>query len=476
MNPGTSATASAPAILTEHATPDDIKWADVSDEALTLLRSYLRFPTVNDPLRLTPQEAAEEPWVAGNEEDAASWLAEVLRTEGITPELLTAKRGRTSLMACLRSEHPTKLPLVLLSHSDVVPVLRKEWDHDIDPFSATIRDGYLYGRGVLDLKALGIAHLMIFILLHRLRVPLNRDVILLIVADEEAGGNYGAAWLLQSRPELFQCSVVLGEGGFSIQGLWHGKNIHAISVAEKGCIEIECLVDGAGHHAGMPSANPPTARLVSALSRILKLDMPVRVTDTTQALISALIENTPGLRGKLLRLPFFAGTVAPKHLSGLPAVNAMLRDTIALTILESGLKGNLVPGQARAVLNIRLLPGTDPEAMMEKIRKTVADPEVQVRQLHLKLPNACDFRTGEFDALARQARTSKGDLVVPILCPGASDGRHWRYAGVHCYGWVPFPIGASDLMGVHGPNERVSLSAFEWGLQHLYGAVREIVM
>jgi acetylornithine deacetylase/succinyl-diaminopimelate desuccinylase-like protein len=358
-----------------------------------------------------------------------------------------------------------------------VPVSRQEWDPAIDPFSGTTRDGYIYGRGTLDLKGLGITHLMIFILLHRLKVPLKRDVILLVVADEEAGGHYGAAWMLQKFPELLKSNLVLGEGGFSVQGLWHGNDVHAIAVAEKGCLELECTADSHGQHSSIVSGDAPTTRLVNALTRVLKTEMPIRITPATKAFLEGLAAAAQGPTRFLLRLPVLKSRLTAKHLSRIPAVNAMLRNTMALTVIESGLKSNLAPGQARAVLNIRLLPGSDPDHMFASIRSELAKDGVQIRKLptHTQPANSSDFKTEEFAALAKHAVAKKGDIVVPILSPGASDGRHFRCAGIRCYGWVPFPISHTDLGGVHGPNERVAIKSFEQGIHSLFGGVLEMV-
>ncbi len=321
-----------------------ISWSAVAEEATDLLRQYIRFPTVNDAFHLTNEQAEYSPWLAGNEAAAARWLKVVLNSEGIETELLESAPDRVNLIARLASDNPQKRPLILLSHSDVVPAERKEWDSNFDPFSGTVHSGYVYGRGALDLKGLGVAHLMIFLLLHRLRVPLNRDVILLIVADEEAGGQFGAQWLLQQRPELLECGLVLGEGGFSIQNFWHGKDIHAIAVAEKGCIELEVSVKDAGHHASMPSPFSPPARLIAALHRVLSLNLPVCLSKLTRTFLERMASEVPGLKGHVLRLPLVFPGLMGRHLSRTPAVNAMLRNTIALTILECGVKGNLVPG------------------------------------------------------------------------------------------------------------------------------------
>jgi acetylornithine deacetylase/succinyl-diaminopimelate desuccinylase-like protein len=455
----------------------EVPWSAVLEHAVDLLRQYLRFPTVNDPLRLSPSESLNAPWLAGCEAEAANWLFAVLKNAAINSELLESAPGRVNLIARLTTRTSSKPPLILLSHSDVVPVRRQEWDSQIDPFSGAVRDGYIYGRGALDLKGLGIAHVIIAILLHKLKVPLKRDVVLLVVADEEAGGHFGTEWLLRHRPELMQCGLVLGEGGFSIRGLWHNRDVHAIAVAEKGCLELECIAEANGHHASIISGDAPPARLVAALNRVLNRKFKTRMTSATKAFFETLSDRAEGPARFLFRIPIVKSQLTARHLSKIPAIKAMLNDTIALTVLESGVKGNLVPGQARAVLNIRLLPGSDLDTMREEISQELAKDSIRVTQLpsHTHPANASEFQTQEFAALAKCAGAKERDIVTPILSPGASDGRYFRAAGVPCYGWVPFPISGADLGGVHGPNERLAISSFEQGIRSLYRAVVEIV-
>lgn len=455
----------------------DVSWPQVTEEAVDLLSEYLAYPTVNDPSRLTEEEKQFTPWIAGHEAPAASWLSGVFRSTGISVELLESAPGRVNLIASIEGTGPHDLkPIVLLSHSDVVPAVAHEWTSGIDPFGGAIHDGYIYGRGALDLKGLGIAHLMILKLLKRLKVGLKRKVIVLIVADEEAGGRFGSKWLLERRPELLDCELVLGEGGFSIQDLWHGRGVHAVAVAEKGCLEVECLATAKGHHAGFISQDDAPARLVTALHRVLSKKRRTVMTPPSKALLKGLAAATPGPKKLLLQLPFLSTAITAKHLSHISAVNAMLRDTVALSILESGVKGNVIPGQARAVLSFRLLPGHSTEQVLEELRSEMSGYNVQVEPIlgHTKEPNACQFQTPYFSALAQSARSNSDGIVVPILSPAASDCRLWRYAGVKAYGWVPFPTPYGELSGMHGANERVSIRSFEQGIQSLFSAVMQL--
>jgi acetylornithine deacetylase/succinyl-diaminopimelate desuccinylase-like protein len=450
---------------------DAIDWRVVGDEALELLLTYLRFPTVNDPDRLSADAVEQTPWCAGREEDAARWLGGVLRAEGIACELLESAPGRVNVVARLQGSGSASA-VTLLSHSDVVPVVASEWD--VDPFGGLVRQGYVYGRGALDLKGLGVAQAFALILMHRLRIPLRRDVVLVVAADEEAGGRYGAEWLLRQRPELLSTATVLGEGGLSPTGLLGDTRlVHAIAVAEKGCLEIELTAEGTAHHASLPTPDDAPTRLLAALHNLIAARPRIRMTPAASALFDGLSAKSSGVHRFLFRHPRLAARLG--FVAARPFLAAMVTDTIAVTLLESGYKSNIVPGQARAVLNLRLLPGEGPEVVLAGIQRVIGDHSVTMRQLMYKPPTSSSFDTPEFGALARcAAELDPTSLTTPVLSPAASDCRFWRAAGVDCYGWVPFVLPAADLHGIHGPNERVSIKSFCSGIRALYRAVADM--
>lgn len=451
----------------------DLDWPSVREEAIDLLRQYLRFPTVNDPRRLRPGQGEQEPWVAGDEAEAARWIAGVLKREGIPHEVLESAPRRLNVVARLSGASDTS-SVTLLSHSDVVPAPRQEWT--VDPFGAVIKDGYLYGRGSLDLKGLGIAQLMVLVLLRRMGVPLGRDVVLLVVADEETGGRFGAEWLVENRRELLDTGVVLGEGGFSPHGLQPGVTLHAVAVAEKGCLELELTAEGRAHHASIPAPDAAPSRLVRALGEIAAGVPAVRLTPPATALLRCLADGSRGLHRLALSHPRWAGRALTRNFLASPLLRPMVSDTVALTAVESVDKSNVVPARARARLSIRLLPGTDPDHFVEQVRAKAARHDVAVAEVMRKPATSSPFDTHAFRVLARQAAAGeKGSKVTPILSPATSDARHWRKANVATYGWVPFVLPVSDLGGVHGPQERVSLDGFVKGMRTLLAVVAELV-
>lgn len=436
----------------------NVDWDAVGEQAIEWLREYVAFRTVNDGE------------TGAGEQAACEWLAGLLRAEGIECEVLQSAPGRANLVARSAAGDPVS-SITLLSHSDVVPAAADDWD--VPPFGGQVRDGCLYGRGVLDLKGLGIAQVMTLILLHRARVPLRRQVRLIVAADEESGGEAGVGWLLRTRPELLDTSVVLGEGAYSVTGVLSGdKPLHAIAVAEKGCLVLELTAAGEAVHASMPSADSAPRRLAAALGRIVRQRPDVRVTAPTAALCACLADSASGVHRFLLRRPKMVERVGARALHLNAIVTAMLTETVALTVLESGYKHNVVPGHARAVLDVRVLPGTDPDAVQRRIGRTVGDSGIAIRRLAFKAPTASPFPGGEYARLERIL--SRDGKVTPIISPGASDGRFWREKGVPAYGWVPFVIPVTDIHGVHGANERVRLTALRAGIRQYYQAIAEL--
>lgn len=454
------------------AVPAEIDWAAAGEEAVVLLRHYLQIRTPNDPEALDAEACAVEPWRAGHEAHAAQWLADVLRAEGIETELLESEPGRVNLVARLRGR--SRAGVTLLSHSDVVPAREGNWSHD--PFGGETADGFLYGRGALDLKGLGILHLMTLVLLARQRVLPARDVVLLIVADEEAGGKFGAEWLLAQRPELAVTALVLGEGAYSVSGMAsHGRAIHAIAVGEKGYLELELATHSQGGHSSMPAADNAPRRLIRALDRVLAMRRPIRLTPLARILLQKLGAASRGLHAALLRRPWLAVRLAGRYVTRSPIIAAMLQDSFAVTMLHAGEKSNVLSRDAWAILSIRLLPGTDEPSLMRAIEMAAAEPHLSIRTRMHKPANLSPFDTTALRLIEREILSvDPTAIVIPILSPAASDCRFWRAREIPAYGWIPFVIPVADLHRVHGVDERVPIENFKASLQVFYEAVRSL--
>lgn len=429
-------------------------------EAGRWLQSYVRIDTTNPP---------------GNERRAAIFLADVLHREGIGTRLLVSPGGRTSLYARLEAEDAAtgsgSAPLVLLHHIDVVPP-GPGWS--VEPFGGEVRDGRLYGRGSLDIKSLGIAQLAAFVELARRSTPLARDVIYLAVADEETGGLEGLAWILESHPELFPGldrpgAAVLGEGGANrtVNGrhLWAG-----IEVAQKRPLWLRVTASGRrGHGSGL---NPASAshELVRGLARVLDLPPRWRVTEAARRYLGALAPlHNETYRRIFTHLDEVIREDGPTE-GLLPGLANLFLDTFQVTVLEAGEKINVIPGRAAAEIDVRLLPETDADEYLARVKEALGDRlSVEVLLASPPVPASPTdhpiYRTvaGVLDDTAPP---------VPAFIPGFTDSRWFRERGVAAYGVSPFFIEPQDFLGIHGPDEAIPLAELDRGVERMRRIVR----
>ena len=417
-------------------------------EAARWLQSYLRIDTTNPP---------------GAEHKAAAFLAGILHREGIPTRLLVTPEGRTSLYARLSSPKSGGKAVVLLHHMDVVAA-GPGWT--VPPFSGQIKDGRLWGRGAVDDKSLGIAQLAAFLDLKRRKVALERDVIFLAVADEENGGILGSAWLLEHHPELFKgVEGVIGEGGRSQVSagklLWWG-----VEVAQKRPLWLEVSANGrAGHASGL---NPQSAnhQLIEGLARVLALPPRWRVTPPARDYLKAIapLHNDHWKRVLSNIDPVIDEKTGPKEFLFPGMVNLFL-DTVQVTVLDGGDRINVIPGRATARLDIRLLPDTDSDAFLKRIREALGKG-IDVRVLVTAPPSPPSPASGRLYAAFEKGMG--GDApVVPTLVPGFTDSRLFRERGIPAYGISPFALEGDDLMGIHGPDERIPLAELDRGVERM---------
>jgi len=422
------------------------------EEAIAHLRAYLRFDTTNPPGRETP---------------AARYFLELLRREGIDAELREPTPGRGSLVARLPAEQPETGPLVLLHHADVVPANPEEWSEE--PFGARIRDGYLYGRGVIDMKAVGILHLMALLHLHRNKVPLRRDLVLLLVADEETGGRLGTGHLLQELPWLENASLVLDEGGFiTPRSPEEGGDLFCVSVAEKVPLHLLLHAQGEAGHGSTPGPGTAPERIVTALNRILTATNAPRVHPVVRAYFTGIAATMPAPSASLfarieqsLLDPQSRGEILRD-----PLHSALLHDTVACTLLRAGEKINVIPSSATAGIDCRLLPDRSPDDFLKQVAQLVEDLDLQLELLMQESVSGVSPITGEFmEVLSCCVREqSPGGTVLPCLMTGAADGRYFRRRGIPTYGFAPFRLPRREHSRMHGVDERVSLENLAFGL------------
>lgn len=426
-----------------------------------LLKELIRINTTNPP---------------GNETAAVHWVNSYLQGFGISSKILESAPGRGNLISRIQG-NGTKPPLLLLAHLDVVTAESGEWK--FPPFEPTVSDGYLYGRGAMDMK--GQAALMIhtFVQLYLEEVPLAGDVLLVLVADEEAGGKLGAGFLTENYWEEIKPGLVINEGSIAIQ--MYGLNLYPIQVAEKGVAWLEILSKGSSGHGSMPIPNNASLSLIRALNQITKKPQPLQKTAIVEEMLRRLAPHFPFPKSFLLKhlfdfplrqlIPWIAGTKIQSD----KILNALVRNTVVPTVLQAGSKTNVIPSQARAEVDCRILPGETPEGFKNKIMKMIDDSRVQVRLTTQSRPNESDFRTPYFKALEESIlEVDPKAVVLPFLSPGATDNRFFREKGVLAYGIIPLLINLKDLESLHGKNERIPLKEIPKGEKILFNFVRKV--
>jgi acetylornithine deacetylase/succinyl-diaminopimelate desuccinylase-like protein len=415
----------------------------------------------------------------GNEQAAAKYIAGVLAKEGITAELLDLAPGRSAVVARLRSSavaDPSKA-LLLVAHMDVVGVDRSKWS--VDPFGGVIKDGYLWGRGSLDDKSMLAANLAAFIALKRGNVHINRDVIFLGTADEEQFGDASLRMIVAKYWDKIAAGFALNEGGKVVLGKDGKVQYVALQASEKVSVNVGLTVTGKGGHASTPTKDNPVVHLAAAVEKIGNYNTPVHLTSVVRRYFEALAPLEDEETSKWMRVLDTPdrGEHAQRFLADAsPMWNSMMRDTIAPTILQAGFRGNVIPSEAHAVLNIRLLPGDTIDVLVNDLKKLVNDPQVRfdiAPEGGLAAPNSS--LENDFVSLITRvsAQEFSGAPVIPFMSTGATDSAQLRLHNVQAYGLRPFPVTEADESRVHGDEERLPLASFPKGVDLMVRIVAE---
>jgi len=433
-------------------------WAAVEQEAGQLLSRYIQIDTTNPP---------------GNEVAAARFWQEQLAQEGIEAQVYESRPGRGIVSARL-SGSGEKKPLILLHHMDVVPAEAEHWD--LEPFSGLIKDGHVHGRGALDCKGTAVVQFLALALLKRHAIGLKRDIIFLGTGDEETGGQHGAGWFLNTHFDRIQdAEFVLTEGGGIRRD---GEDIsYTVSVAEKSPCWIRLTARGQAGHGSVPRPDSAVTRLLRALGNIQNYTAPIRVVPAVQAYFSSLAEREDDDTAahyrdleRALTDPDFQRTFMEQ-----PYHNALVRNTIAPTVLSGSQKTNSVPAQATAELDCRLLPGEDAQQFIATLTKVVSDPQVELSVLLNFPPVASAADTPLFRAISAVAKRHHPQaLVLPTMLAGFTDSRYFREKGMVSYGFSGIALQAGENYGVHGPNERVPLASLGQATQILFEVLQEL--
>lgn len=429
-------------LLSSAAASEEVDWKSTADEAAETLRRYIRFDTTVPP---------------GDVTECAAFLQGILEREGLAVERYEAAKGKITLVARLEPVGtPAGKPVLLLHHMDVVPADASRWG-GVDPFGGELKDGHIWGRGAMDMKGTGTLQLYAFLTLARQKVPLDREVILMVVPEEEIGGALGARFMIENHYDRLDPEYVLDEGGFGTREVYvDGRLVFGISVAEKQIVWLEATAEGVAGHGSQPNDQNPNDKLVKALSRLFAEPFPKASNPVLETLRSEL------------------GTLETNKFT-----NAIQNTTVSLTSLRSGVgdppKMNVIPSIARATLDSRLLPGTDAEEFVSEMKARLGEA-ISVEVVYKSDPSVVTSHDTEmFRALEGAIRRHHPDaVVVPTPIPYGTDSNAFRHRGAKSYGILPVVLSASIVSSMHSDAERIPVDQIESGIRIFYEAVREV--
>ena len=416
-------------------------WNAVNTEAIQTLQAYVRINTSNPP---------------GDVTKAADFLYALLQREGIDVKRYESGPGRSILLARLKGDGTGGKAVLLENHMDVVPADASRWSQD--PFSASIADGTLRGRGSIDMKGIGVTQLYAFLLLHRLKVPLTRDVLLMFVPDEEVGGEMGAAWMRKNHYAELDPEFVLDEGGFGSRDMFApGKLVFGISVAEKKIMWLRLRAEGVAGHGSQPHDKNPNEHLTLALARLLSNP----IAGGTFSVVDTMKQR-------------IGGPLPDNKFN-----NAIQKSTISLTSLRSGVgdppRANVIPSVAEATLDCRVLPGTTAAQWLEQIKGRLNDPTIAIEVISEgDDPVVTPQDTAFYRALEGAVKRRYPDAIVtPMVVPYGTDANGYRGRGVKSYGFFPGIVPAASIMSMHGDAEFIPVDAIGPAIQILFEAIRQ---
>ena len=444
--------------LDKSASPD---FNAARDEVINILSGFVRIDTSNPP---------------GNETKGAEYLKSILDREGIPSEIIELERGRGNIVARLKG-NGSKKPILLMGHIDVVGVEREKWT--VDPFGGVVKDGYLYGRGSSDDKGMTSACLEVFLLLHRLKVPLDRDVIFLAEAGEEGTSSVGIDFMVQQHWDKIECEYALNEGGMIYAPDGKVKYV-GVATTEKVPRGFKLVAKGSSGHGSVPRMDNAITHLSAAVAKVGNWQAPMRLNETTRAFFSRLAKISPPNEANLyshLEDPANGEMIQEKIRVSNPTYNSMLRTSIVPTIIKGGFRSNVIPGDAEATLDVRAVPDEDIDALARALRNLINDPAVEVipppaRGRPATPPSRLD--NDMFRALERtQAKLFPGTVTLPLMLTGATDSAQLRAKGVQAYGLGSI-AGDRERGSVHGNDERISVEGLGRFVEFIYWAVMDV--
>ena len=417
-------------------------------EAVEFTSDLIRFDTSN-----------YGPGIEGpGERDAAEYVAEKLDEVGIQAQMLESEPRRTTLVASLEGKDSALPPLLVHGHLDVVPAVAEEWS--VPPFAGEQKDGFIWGRGAIDMK--NFDAVMLAVVRERVRAnrPPRRPIRLVFTADEEAGGPLGSVWLARNHPYLIDdCTQAVGEvGGFSLTV--NGRRLYLIQTAEKGLAWMKLIAEGTAGHGSMRNADNAITELAQAVASLGTYEWPTNLHPAQQAFLDAVSEalgvdiTTDSVEETLTQL----GSISRM-------VGATMSHTINPTMLQAGYKANVIPRTATATVDGRYLPGRR-EEFLETVR-TIIGEKVRAEILHEQPGVEAPWGTPITDAMTTAIRDFDAEATMtPYIMSAGTDAKGWSELGIECYGFIPLKLPADfDFVGMfHGVDERVPIESLDFAV------------
>ena len=401
-------------------------------EIISTLSRYIRIDTSNPP---------------GDCSAAVKFLVDCLGSRGYVPLTAGKVKEKESIYCNLGGD---SMPgIVFLHHMDVVPAVEEEWS--FHPFCGEVRDGYVLGRGTLDTKGLGVAQIFGVLKAARERGTLKKKVFIVANPDEEIGGGEGAGYFVKDHGKMLKGCYGLNEGGIGVRDLFGPGDFFLVNMWEKGPLWLKLTARGRAGHGSRPTGMDSTFRLVKGLGRLLEWEEGLEVTEPVKAMLNELARRGVVSMDKLEKLEEIASTA--------PEMEAVMKDTVAVTMLEGGFKPNVIPAVAEAAVDMRILPGRDPEAVVEKVKGILDGLDIEVEVLFASKPSGSEG-TPFFDLIGGAVeKVYPGAIPLPYLSTGFTDSRFYRESGVTTYGLLPCVIPKEELGRIHGVDERISVDA-----------------
>jgi acetylornithine deacetylase/succinyl-diaminopimelate desuccinylase-like protein len=440
-----------------------VDWNDVGQQAIDHLVELVKIRSVNPP---------------GNEDEVAEYVKAVLAAEGIESELYALDPERPNLVAKLKGNGKKK-PILIMAHTDVVGVQPEKWY--ADPFSGIREDGFIYGRGTLDDKDNVAAGMMVMILLKRLGVDLDRDVIFLAESGEEGTPEVGINFMVEKHWDVIAAEYCLAEGGESVIRDGH-VHIVGIETTQKMPRRVTLVARGTPGHGSVPRLDNAVMILANAVTKAAAWQTEMRLNETTETYFQRLATIVPPEEAVLyenVANPEMTGEIQQHFLETFPYHYSILRSSVVPTVIDAGFRRNVIPSEASAILDIRMLPDEDVGGFYEDLTAVIDDPRVEIVPEPIYRPVAppSGIDNEMFQALERVALEMYAQsTVLPIMSTGATDSAHLRAKGVQSYGIGPARTvdEINSAYGAHGDNERVAEDAFVSMVEYLWRVILEM--